>query len=309
MRDPYQVLGVAKDASAKEIKSAYRKLAKKYHPDQNPNDPKAKDRFSEANQAYEIVGEEKKRAAFDRGEIDAEGKQRFQGFENAGGADPFAGFRQSRQGPGGSHFEFRSSTAGSDQFGGAHDIFSEIFGRGSAQQGGPQGSRRAPAGEDINAILEIDIEDAVNAAKVTAVFPGNRKISVKLPKAVEDGQTIRLKGQGEPSLFGGQPGDALVKIRFRRSSRYRVEGRDLHADLPVDLRDAVLGAKVAAETPSGKVAVTIPPWSSSDKVLRLKGRGLPEKAGGHGDLYVHVRVMLPEGGDAELEALMKKAKV
>ena len=314
MRDPYQVLGVAKDASAKEIKSAYRRLAKKHHPDQNPDDPKAKERFAEANQAYEIVGDEKKRGAFDRGEIDAEGKPRFQGFEGGAGGDPFAGFRQSRQGPGGSHFEFRSSTAGSDAFGGAHDIFSEIFGHGfgrGAQGGGPGGggAQEAPAGADLNAILDIDIEDAVTAAKVTAVFPGGRKIAVKLPKGVEDGQTIRLKGQGEPSPFGGKQGDALVRIRFRRNPRYRVEGMDLHSDLPVELRDAVLGAKVTADTPSGKVAVTVPPWSSSDKVLRLKGRGLPDKSGGHGDLYVHVRVMLPEKGDAELETLMRKARV
>jgi DnaJ-class molecular chaperone len=311
MRDPYQVLGVAKDASAKEIKSAYRKLAKKFHPDQNPNDPKAKERFAEANQAYEIVGDDKKRSAFDRGEIDAEGKPRFQGFEGAAGGDPFAGFRQSGQGgPGASHFEFRSSTAGSDAFGGAHDIFSEIFGRGfGGGAGGGGGRQQAPAGADLNAILDIEIEDAVTAAKVTAIFPGGRKIAVKLPKGVEDGQTIRLKGQGEPSPFGGKPGDALVKIHFRKSARYRVEGRDLHSDLPVELRDAVLGAKVAAETPNGKVAVAIPSWSSSDKVLRLKGRGLPDKTGAHGDLYVHVRVMLPEKGDAALEALMKKASV
>jgi DnaJ-class molecular chaperone len=314
MRDPYQVLGVAKDASAKEIKSAYRKLAKKHHPDQNPNDPKAKDRFAEANQAYEIVGDEKSRGAYDRGEIDAEGKPRFQGFEGAAG-DPFAGFRQSRQGPGASHFEFRSSTAGSDAFGGAHDIFSEIFGRGFGRGAGGGGSgggsgggaQQAPAGADLNAVLDIDIEDAVTAAKVTAMFPGGRKIAVKLPKGVEDGQTIRLKGQGEASPFGGKPGDALIRIRFRDSSRYRVEGKDLHSDLAVELRDAVLGAKVAAETPSGKVAVTIPPWSSSDKVLRLKGRGLPEKTGGHGNLYAHVRLMLPEGGDPDLEALVRKS--
>jgi DnaJ-class molecular chaperone len=308
MRDPYSILGVAKTASAKDIKSAFRKLAKKYHPDQNPDDPKAKERFAEANQAYEIVGDEEKRKAFDRGEIDAEGKPRFQGFE--AGGDPFAGFRQSGGGPGGSRFEFRSSTAGSDAFGGAHDIFSEIFGRGFAQGGGGGGgTRRAPPGADLDAVLDVDIEDAVNAAKVTAVFPGGRKIAVKLPKAVEDGQTIRLKGQGEPSPLGGPPGDALVKIRFRRSSRYRVEGSDLHADLPVSLRDAVLGAKVTAETPSGKVAVAVPAWSSSDKVLRLKGRGLPTKSGTHGDLYVHVRVMLPEDGRAGLETLMKQAEV
>jgi len=313
MRDPYDVLGVSRSATAKEIKSAYRKLAKKYHPDQNPDDPKAKDRFAEANQAYEIVGDEKNRGAYDRGEIDAEGKQKFQGFEGAAGAagDPFAGFRRSQGGPGGTHFEFRSSTAGSDAFGGAHDIFSEIFGNAFSQGDGAQhGARRQNvAGADINAVLDVDLEDVASAGKVTAVFPDGHKIAVKLPRYVEDGQTIRLKGQGEQSPFGGPPGDALVKIRFRKHPRYRVEGRDLHADLPVQLRDAVLGAKLAVETPTGKISLSIPAWSSSDKVLRLKGRGLPLKASGQGDFYVHVRVMLPEGGDPELEALMRKAKV
>lgn len=302
MRDPYEVLGVAKGASAKDIKSAYRKLAKKYHPDQNPNDPKAKERFAAANQAYEIVGDDKKRAAYDRGEIDAEGKQRFQGFEGgAPGADPFAGFRRSQQGPGGTRFEFRTGGAGVED-----DIFSHIFGDAFAQHAGPAaGARRGmPRGSDTRTVLEVTIEEAAVGAKVNAVFPDGRRIAVKLPAYVEDGQTIRLKGQGE-QLLGGEPGDALVTIRFRRHPRYRVEGRDLHADLPVPLRDAVRGAKLAVDTPTGKVAVNVPAWSSSDKVLRLKGRGLPQKAGGHGDLYAHVRVMLPEGGDPELESLMK----
>jgi len=322
MRDPYEVLGVAKNASAKEIKSAYRKLAKKYHPDQNPDDPKAKERFAAANQAYEVVGDEKARAAFDRGEIDAEGKPRFQGFEgfqNAqGGGDPFAAFRQRRQqGPGATHFEFRSGRPGGDPFDGNSDIFSQIFGdafkqqasgqqAGGQQHGGGQRTRAAPAGEDISVTLDITIEEAATAGKVTAMFPGGRKIAVKLPAHVEDGQTIRLKGQGEPSPYGGKAGDALVKIRFRRHPRYRIEGRDLHVDLPVSLKDAVLGAKVAVETPSGRLALTVPAWSSSDKVLRLKGRGLPVRTGGHADLYAHVQIMLPEGGDAELEALLRK---
>lgn len=308
MRDPYEVLGVARNASSKDIKSAFRKLAKKHHPDQNPNDPKAKDRFAAANQAYEILGDEKTRAAFDRGEIDADGKPRFQGFEGAGG-DPFAGFRR-QQGPGASHFEFRSS--GGSPFGdGAGDIFSQIFGDAFNQQrpggmGGAGGERRrqAPTGGDLNVALDITIEEAAAAEKVTAIFPDGRKIAVKLPNYVEDGQTIRLKGQGEQGY--GQPGDALIKVRFRRHPRYRVEGRDLHADLPVSLHDAILGAKVAVETPTGRIALAVPAWSSSDKVLRIKGRGLPEKAGGHGDLYVHVRIMLPEGGDPDLEALVKK---
>lgn len=309
MRDPYEVLGVARNASAKEIKSAYRKLAKKHHPDQNPDDPKAKDRFAAANQAYEVVGDEKTRAAFDRGEIDADGKPKFQGFEGAQGGDPFAGFRRQQQGPGASRFEFRSGRPGGDPFDGNSDIFSQIFGGAFSQQqraGGANAQQQAPAGEDVSVTLDITVEEAATAPKVTAMFPGGRKIAVKLPAFVEDGQTIRLKGQGEPSPYGGKAGDALVKIRFRRHPRYRVEGRDLHADLPVSLKDAVLGAKVAVETPTGRLALTIPAWSSSDKVLRLKGRGLPVKTGGHADLYAHVQIMLPEGGDPELEALLRR---
>ncbi|KRB15016.1 molecular chaperone DnaJ [Mesorhizobium sp. Root695] len=308
MRDPYEVLGVAKNASAKDIKSAYRKLAKKHHPDQNPNDPKAKDRFAAANQAYEIVGDEKNRSAFDRGEIDADGKPRFQGFEGAaGGGDPFGGFRR-QQGPGGSRFEFRSGRPGGDPFDGNSDIFSQIFGDAfSGARGAGSGDRRQPAtSADLNVTLDVTIEEAATAEKVTAMFPDGRKVAVKLPVYVEDGQTIRLKGQGEQGP--GQPGDALVKIHLRRHPRYRIEGRDLHADLPVALADAVLGAKVPVDTPTGRLAVNVPAWSSSDKVLRLKGRGLPEKAGGHGDLYAHVRIMLPEGGDSALEALLRGQK-
>lgn len=308
MRDPYDVLGVPRDASQKDIKSAYRKLAKKYHPDQNPDDARAKERFSEANQAYEVVGDEKKRKQFDRGEIDATGKPRFHEFQGAGG-DPFAGFRQAHAaGPGGNrHFEFRSS--GFD----AGDIFSEIFGDAFGRGGGPGSgpgagaqARSAAKPADLNVNLDVTIEDVIQAAKVTAVFPDGRKLAVKLPAYVEDGQTIRLKGQGDPSPLGGR-GDALAKIRFRRHPRYRVDGRNLHVDVPVELADAVLGAKVPVETPDGKVAVTIPAGSSSDRSLRLKGRGLPVKTGGRGDLYANVRVMLPDG-DKELEALMKKRR-
>ncbi|MBD0416049.1 DnaJ C-terminal domain-containing protein [Oryzicola mucosus] len=312
MRDPYQVLGVAKDASAKDIKSAFRKLAKKYHPDQNPDDPSANDRFAAANQAYEILGDEKSRASFDRGEIDADGKPRFQGFEGAAGGDPFAGFRrQSAGGPGGTRYEFRSSGPGGPGAEGlGDDIFSQLFGGafGSQQRGGPGmggGQRVPPKGGDVEVALAVSIEEVATAAKVAAMFPDGRKIAVKLPDFVEDGQVIRLKGQGEQGPGG--TGDALVKIRIRSHPRYRLEGRDLHVDQPVPLRDAVLGAKVAVETPTGRLAVNVPAWSSSDKVLRLKGKGLPEKHGGHGDLFVHVRIMLPEP-DAELESLMRKAK-
>ncbi|MHB2265425.1 DnaJ C-terminal domain-containing protein [Aliihoeflea sp. PC F10.4] len=310
MRDPYSVLGVAKNASAKDIKSAFRKLAKKHHPDQNPEDPKAAEHFAEANQAYEIVGDEEKRAQFDRGEIDATGKPRFTGFEGAaGGGDPFGGFRRAGGGPGNAHFEFRNAGGGgADPFGDGDDIFSHIFGQAFRQQGagaqGGAGRRSQPRGADFSATLDVSIEDIATAAKVTAIFPDGRRIAVKLPTFVEDGQTIRLKGQGEQVTLG-QPGDALVKLRLKPHPRYRIEGRDLHVDLPVQLEDAVLGEKLAVETPTGRLAVAIPAWSSSDKRLRLKGKGLPLKQGGHGDLYVHVAIMLPADQDEDLEALMR----
>ncbi|MDT6940241.1 DnaJ C-terminal domain-containing protein [Brucella pseudogrignonensis] len=304
MRDPYSVLGVAKTAKPEEIKSAFRKLAKKYHPDQNKDDPKAQERFSEINQAYEIVGDKDKRGQFDRGEIDAEGKQAFQGFGGQGGfggqsgfagGDPFAGFRQRGGGQQGGFG------------GGAEDILNDLFGgafgggRGGARQRGPM------KGSDLAASINITLEQAAGADKVEAVFPNGKHLKIKLPQYVEDGQTIRLKGQGE-HIVGGTPGDALVTIHFKPSARFRLEGRDVHVDLPVELADAALGGKAEVETLSGRIAVKVPAWSSSDKVLRLKGKGLPLKAGGHGDLYVHVRIMLPEGGDAELEEFLKKRR-
>lgn len=315
MRDPYDVLGVKKTASDKEIKSAFRKLAKKHHPDQNPDDPSAQEKFAAANQAYEILGDAEKRKQYDRGEIDAQGRPRFHPGMGGGhaGEDPFAAFRRAG-GARGQRFEFRSGRGGPDmQFGDASDIFSEIFGQafsGGAQAGpragGPFGARPGAAqrGADIQATIEVSVEEMATGAKVAAVFPTGRKLSIKLPDYVEDGQVIRLKGQGEAGP-GGQPGDALLTIRVRQGGRWSVEGRDLHVDLPVSLADAVLGAKLPLETPTGRIAVAVPAWSSSDKVLRLKGRGLPLKGGGHGDLYVHLRVMLPEGGDAELEKLMR----
>jgi len=315
MRDPYAVLGVAKSAKPEEIKSAYRKLAKKYHPDQNKDDPKAKERFSDASQAYEILGDKEKRAQFDRGEIDAEGKPRFQGFEGfrpgAGASgDPFAGFG-GRSGDG--HFEFRSSGTGG--FSGAEDILKDIFGnafRGTSQdsfedRGGFRSARQA-RGADLQATIDVSLEDVASAGKVEAIFPNGKRLAIKLPQGAEDGQTIRLRGQGAAAP-GGKPGDALVTIRFKPHPRFRVEGRDVHADLPVSLADAALGAKLPFETLDGRIAVNVPAWSSSDRVLRLKGKGLPMKPGGRGDLLVHIRIMLPEGGDAALESFLRNRVV
>ncbi|MBA8876913.1 DnaJ C-terminal domain-containing protein [Phyllobacterium myrsinacearum] len=306
MRDPYTVLGVAKTAKPEEIKSAFRKLAKKYHPDQNQDDPKAQANFSEINQAYEIIGDKERRGQFDRGEIDAEGKQRApQGFEgfSGGGGDPFAGFGGARGARSGG-FDFRSGSSGF----GADDILSSLFGEGAgAFNGGPRrgGPRK---GADLQATIDVTLEQAMGAEKVEAVFPNGKRLAIKLPAQVENGQTIRLKGQGE-AIPGGTPGDALVTIRFRQHPKFRVDGHDLHLDLPVSLRDAALGSRQEVETLSGRVAVKIAPWTSSDRVLRLKGKGLPKKPDGHGDLFVHVRVMLPEQGDPALEAFLRDSSL
>ncbi|MFK4824199.1 DnaJ C-terminal domain-containing protein [Paenochrobactrum sp. BZR 588] len=303
MRDPYSVLGVAKSAKPEEIKSAFRKLAKKFHPDQNKDDPTAQAKFSEINQAYEILGDKDRRAQFDRGEIDAEGKQTFQGssggaggFGGNGGADPFAGFRQGA-GQGG----FRQAGGFG---GGAEDIFSEIFGGGFG--GGRQRTNRPAKGADLSATIFVSLEQVAGAEKVEAVFPNGKNLAIKLPAFVEDGQVIRLKGQGEQPM-GGVAGDAMVTVKFKTHPRFEVKGRDLHLDLPVSLKDAVLGGRAEVETLTGRLAVKIPAWSSSDKVLRLKGKGLPVKTGGHADLFVHIRLMLPENGDEALKAFFEKA--
>lgn len=303
MRDPYTVLGVSRTAKPEEIKSTFRKLAKKYHPDHNKDDPKAKELFAEINQAYEIVGDKKRRGQFDRGEIDAEGKPAFQGFQQ-GGRGPFNDFTGGFSSRGDDRRANFRTTGG---FNVDETFFEDLFGRDAAGFGFGGGSRSQGRrqGTDITASISISLEQAVGAEKVEVIFPDGKRLKVKLPAFVEDGQTIRLKGQGE-SVAGGTSGDALITIHFKPHPRFRLDGRALHLDLPVSLKTAVFGAKEEVETLDGRVAVTVPAWSSSDRVLRLKDKGLPLKKGGRAALYVHVRIMLPKEPDPELEALVKK---
>ncbi|MCE7028146.1 DnaJ C-terminal domain-containing protein [Jiella avicenniae] len=312
MRDPYAVLGVAKSASDKEIKSAFRKLAKKYHPDANSNDPAAAGRFNEANQAYEILGDKDKRAQFDRGEIDAEGKPKFQGFA---GGDPFGGsgpFGGGRARPGG--FEYRSSTKAEDFD--ADSIFSSLFegafggGAGGARRSGASGGfsgakKAASKGSDIAANLSIDLQDVVSNEKVEVAFASGRKLAIRLPMGVEDGQTIRLRGQGQPAPAGGEPGDALITIRITPHRRFRIDGRDLRCEVEVPLETAVLGGRLEVETLDGRVALNVPAWTNSGKTFRFKGKGLTTKEGGRGDLYLRAEIVLPDR-DEELAALMRQ---
>lgn len=312
MRDPYSVLGVAKSASEGDIKKAFRKLAKKYHPDQNKDDPTAARRFSEANQAYEIVGDKEKRAKFDRGEIDAEGKPRFQshGFDGFSGFEDFGG-----AGARGGSRGFRSTRGAAG--GGFDDILNDIFGSfgGARAQGGagPGAGAHARAqpktqGANVELVARVSLEDIVNSGKTQVTLPGGKTVNVTLPKGVTEGEKIRLKGQGQPGANGGPAGDAMVEIRFKPHKLFEVKASDLHLDLPLTLYEAVLGAKVRTPTLSGAVNLTIPANASSGKTMRLKGKGLPTKEGGHGDLLVKLQIVMPPHGDDELDTLMRAWK-
>jgi len=305
MRDPYEVLGVPRGASAAAIKSAYRKLAKKHHPDNNKNDPKAAARFSEINSANEIVGDEDKRKQFDRGEIDADGKPRFQGFPGGG--------PRGRAGAPGGGFEthtFRTGGAGPGGGAGFEDILNSMFGgaaRGQRPGGGSPfefDSGGIGLDLDLNVAMTVSLEESVNGAEKRVRLPTGKELNVRIPAGVSAGQQIRLKGQGETAP-GHRPGDLLITVSIAPHPFFKVDGSDLRLDLPITLYEAVLGAKVRVPTLGSAVELSIPKNTSSGRTFRLKGKGLP-KAGGTGDLFVTTRIILPDGNDSELEALMQK---
>lgn len=296
MADPYTVLGVPREATEAEIKAAYRKLAKRYHPDRNADDPKAKERFAEASTAYEILGDAEKRGQFDRGEIDAEGKQRAYGFGGGPGGG-FGGFEGFGGDPGG----FRSGAGGPD----LDEVLSEILG---ARRGrGGRGRARPPErGDDIAVTAAVTLEDVIGDDKVRVRLPTGRTVDVALPAGVEPGERIRLRGQGAPGREGGPPGDAIVTVEFAPHRRFTVDGANLRLDLPVGLDESVLGAKVRVPTLDGAVELKIPAGTSGGRTFRLRGKGLPAKGGGRGDLLVATRIVLPDGGDPELTKLMER---
>jgi DnaJ-class molecular chaperone len=267
MRDPYSVLGVPRSASESEIKSAYRKLAKTYHPDQNKDDPKAQAKFTEASNAYDFLSDKQKRAQYDRGEIDAEGNPKMAGFD-------FSGFGGGRGGAG-------------------------PMGMGSA--GGFAGGGRAAKGQDVKVGAKVTLEQVHAQKPIPVRLPNGKVLSVNLPMPLENGQQVRLKGQGEAPPMGGTRGDVLVAIRIQPHKHFRLDGNNLRVDVPITLYEAVLGGKVRVPTLSGAVELNLPANVDTTKAMRLKSKGLY----GEGDLYVNLRVKLPEKSDPDLESLMR----
>ncbi|MGC1181096.1 MAG: DnaJ C-terminal domain-containing protein [Methyloceanibacter sp.] len=289
--DLYSVLGVARGASTEDIVKAYRKLAKKLHPDLNPGDKAAEEKFKQVTAAYDILGDADKRGRYDRGEIDASGQERPQQRyyrEYAGGED-------------GARYR---STAGYEDLGGFSDLFGDLFGRGAGARGG--GQRFAMRGTDAQYRLEIDFLEAVNGAKKRITLPDGGTLDVTIPGGVQQGQVMRLKGKGMPGMGGAEPGDALVEILVRPHHVFTREGDDILVEVPITFDEAVLGGKVEVPTITGNVFATVPPGSNTGKTLRLKGRGIKRKGGKHGDELVKLIVVMPDRIDEDLKTFAEK---
>ncbi|MBY5480651.1 J domain-containing protein [Rhizobium leguminosarum] len=287
-QDPYELLGVKRDATQKDIQSAFRKLAKKLHPDLNPGDKKAEERFKEISTAYEILSDEEKRGRFDRGEIDITGAERAQ-------RNYYRDYA-SKSGPGDPYH----NGAGFADFGDADDIFANFFSR---RAGGGQNHGR---GRDRQFSMEVDFLEAANGTRTEVKLPNGPALDVQIPPGTRDGQTLRLRGKGEPGIGGGPAGDALIEIRVRPHRFFTRDGDDIRLELPISLSEAVLGGKVRVPTPSGAVNLTLPPHSNSGKVLRLKGKGVAKRGGEHGDVYISLKIVLPDAPDERLTAFMKE---
>jgi DnaJ-class molecular chaperone len=283
MADPYETLGVAKTASADEIRKAYRRLAKQFHPDLNPGNADAERRFKEISAAYDIVGDDAKRKRFDAGEIDEAGMERPERrfYREYAGAEAGPNFR----------YERRTGGEGFEDLG---DIFSDLF-----RDGAPRARMR---GADVHYTLPVDFLEAVNGARKRVEMPDGKSLDITIPAGFRDGQTLRLKGQGQPGLSGGGAGDALIEVHVRPHAVFRRESNDIHADLPLTLAEALSGGTVRVDTVTGPVDLKIPKGANTGRVLRLRGKGVPDPTtSARGDHLVTVKVMLPESSDPDLE--------
>ncbi|MDP3960942.1 MAG: DnaJ C-terminal domain-containing protein [Pseudorhodobacter sp.] len=295
-RDPYAVLGVAKAATAAQIKAAYRKLVRASHPDLNPDDAGAEARFKAASAAYDLLKDPATRARFDAGEIDASGAERpDRKFYRDYAESPQHPYQQAR---------------GFQGQGDPGDIFAEFLrqrGQGGAGPGGEGFARGdfAARGPDLHFALEVPFLDAVRGAKTRITLPGGGNLEVQIPPGTAPGQILRLRGHGGPGHGGGPAGDALIEISLRPHPVFRRDGDDIVITLPITLDEAILGGKVTTPTIKGPVSLTIPKGASSGRVLRLRGRGVPRAAGGTGDQRVELRIVLPNHIDPELHAFFE----
>ena len=307
-KELYETLGVEPGASAKEIKSAYRKLAKKLHPDLNPGDKSVEDEFKKVSLAFAILGDEEKRGQYDRGEIDESGaetaEQQYRKYQN------YRGFADRD----GTH-QYHSS-AGYHDFEDLSDLFAEAMRRSRQEQAGAGGAGTGDGagrtqfrmrGADIGYHLEVDFMDAVNGTRKRVTMPDGVSLDISIPAGIRDGQILRLKGKGQPGLGGGPAGDALINISVRPHKLFTREGNDILMDLPVTVYEAVLGAKISVPTISGDVNMTIPRGSNNGKTLRLKGRGVGAAGGkAKGDQLVRLKVVLPDKISSDVEQLARQ---
>jgi DnaJ-class molecular chaperone len=287
MTDPYVTLGTSKTASGDEVKKAYRKLAKQYHPDLNPGNAEAAARFKEISVAYDLLSDPDKRARFDRGEIDASGQERADAsfYRSYGGGPQGAKYRA---GPG-----FDPS-----------DIFSEMFSRSGGGFGRGGGDFRSRGG-DLSYSLTVDFLEAARGAQKRLSFPDGRTLDVNVPAGTESGQVLRLRGQGQPGMGGGPSGDALIEIGVAPHAFFRREGNNILAEVPITLAEAVAGAKINVPTITGPVSMSIPAGSNTGAKLRLRGRGIHPKSGAAGDQYITLKIMLPKEPDQALNDFVR----
>jgi len=284
VKDPYEILGIARTASLEDIRKAYRRLAKKLHPDLNPGNKGSEERFKEVAGAYDLLSDPDKRQRFDNEEIDASGSERpRQQYYKDYAAEAAAGHP----------YENRSGFA---DFAEADDIFAELLRRQARE------SRRA-RGADLHYRLSIEFLDAVNGTTKRLTLPEGGSLDVTIPHGIQEGQILRLRGKGAPSIGEGEAGDALVEVSINPHRFFARHGDDIHVDLPVTLAEAVLGGRIEAPTPTGSVILTVPKGSNTGTVLRLKGKGVPRR-GGHGDELVKLKVMLPSEPNPELETFL-----
>ncbi|MBB4080713.1 curved DNA-binding protein [Lewinella aquimaris] len=297
--DYYQTLGVDKSADEKQLKKAFRKLARKYHPDVAPDDAAAERKFKEVNEAYAVLSDPEKRKKYDKYGKDWEHADAFEqarqqqgGGFGGGGGNPFGG-----------QYTYSSGGEGAD----FSDFFRDMFGgAGGAAGAGFGGRGRSFRGRDVEAELRVDLSDILEDNK-QVLNVGGKQLRVTIPKGVEDGQTLRLRGQGNPGAGGGPAGDLYITFRVSTPQEYRREGADLYKVQDVDLYTMLLGGKTTVQTPTGAVNFPIAENTENGKRVRLKGKGLPKyKSGGNGDLYLDLRVKLPEKLNSEEKAAFSK---